>query len=257
MSKSPAFEVLSFGSVSPFLLLCDHASNHVPEAVNGGSLGLPDRDMERHIAYDVGAAGVTRRLAEHLGSVAVMSCFSRLVIDPNRGIDDPTLLMRLYDGSIIPANRNVDEVEINRRKSLFYDPYHAAIEAQIEMIRARGQVPHLISIHSFTKKLAGKPDRPWEIGILWDRDGRLAEPLIAALKADGSLCVGDNEPYSGQLQGDCMYRHGTARGNPHVLIEIRNDLIAEEAGQWAWADRLAPLIRPLMLGTDIEEACHG
>lgn len=246
MSGHPAFELLAPEARGPALVLSDHASNLVPDWVNGGTLGVSAADMARHIAYDVGAAGVTRALARHLKAPAILSRFSRLVIDPNRGDDDPTLVMKLYDGSIIPANRRLGPAEVAERKARLYDPYHAAITAQIDAMLANGITPHLVSVHSFTPQFLGRPSRPWHVGILWDRDDRLARPLIDRLSEDPGLCVGDNEPYSGQLRGDCMYRHGTLRGLPHVLIEIRNDLIESDAEQEVWAERLAPVFAGLI-----------
>ena len=242
----PPFEIVDGHAPGPAVILCDHASNHVPACVNGGDLGLSAADMGRHIAWDVGAAGVARDLGPVLSAPVVLSRFSRLVIDPNRGADDPTLVMKLYDGSIIPANRRVDGTEVARRKAAFYDPYHRAVSDTIDAVAARRGVPHLVSIHSFTPQLRGRPPRPWDVGILWDRDGRLAVPLIAALQAEGDIVVGDNQPYTGQLKGDCMYRHGTERGLPHVLIEVRNDLIASEDGQAAWASRLGRILAGLI-----------
>ena len=230
----------------PAVILCDHASNHDPACVNGGDLGLSDADMSRHIAYDVGAAGLAAALAPMLDASAVLSQFSRLVIDPNRGADDPTLVMKLYDGSIIPANRHADAAEVARRKRAFFDPYHAEVTRVIDRVAARGTPPRLISIHSYTPQLRGRPPRPWHVGVLWDRDDRLAGPLIRMLRKDPDLVIGDNEPYTGQLQGDCMYTHGTLRGLPHVLIEVRNDLIETEAAQRDWAARLAPALKALI-----------
>ena len=245
MSDQPFVKVAAAAS-GPVLLLCDHASNRVPDFVNGGDLGLSAHDMGRHIAYDVGAAGLTRKMAGLMGAPALLSNFSRLVIDPNRGADDPTLVMRLNDGSIIPANRHVDAAEVTRRRDTLYTPYHDAITAQIDQMQADGHTPHILSIHSFTKQFLGRPVRPWQAGILWDTDDRIARPLISALEAEGDLTVGDNQPYSGQLRGDCMYRHGTMRGLPHVLIEVRNDLIETPDGQAEWAARLVRLITPLI-----------
>ena len=242
----PAFEVLNPDAPGPALLLCDHASNVVPDWCAGGNLGLSAADMGRHIAWDPGAAGVTRRLSYEMGAPAVLSRFSRLVIDPNRGIDDPTLVRKLYDGSIIPANRAADAEEVARRRALVYDPYHDAITERIDAMLGRNVTPHLVSIHSFTPKLRGKPARPWHVGVLWAQDERLALPLIARLRAEGGLVVGDNEPYTGRLEGDCMDRHGTKRALPHVLIEVRNDLIADEPGQAAWAARLARIFSDLI-----------
>jgi predicted N-formylglutamate amidohydrolase len=241
MSGAAAHEEINPAGGARILLVCDHATNIVPPEVNGGSLGLPPEDMARHIAYDVGARGVTVELARLLDAPAVLTRFSRLVIDPNRGEDDPTLVMRLYDGTIIPANRRLEPAEARRRLIAYHRPYHAALDAAIERMCAAGRTPALVAIHSYTRQLRGRPPRPWQVGILWHHDGRIAVPLIARLRAEG-LCVGDNQPYSGQLEGDTMSRHGTGRGLPHVLIELRQDLIAEPGEQRAWAARLAPML---------------
>lgn len=243
MSNHPAFEILRPDAKSSILILCDHASNAVPASVNGGTLGLPDADMNRHIAYDVGARGVVEHLSEILDAHAAFSKFSRLVIDPNRGEDDPTLLMKLYDGSIISGNRNADATEKERRLNLFHRPYHEAVKQQIDHMISDGRMPALVSIHSFTPKLRNKPMRPWHLGVLWDEDDRLARPFIEYFAKDQNIIVGDNEPYSGELQGDTMYFHGTQRGLPHILIEIRHDLIDTPDGQQKWAERIAPAIQ--------------
>lgn len=230
------------------LLLCDHATNHVPEEFGDDGLGLPAAEMARHIAFDVGARGVTLELARRLGAAALLTRFSRLVIDPNRGEDDPTLVMRLYDGTVVPGNRAVTPAEVRRRLERYHRPYHRAIEARLDAMLAAGRLPAIVSMHSYTPQLRARPPRPWQVGVLWHRDGRLALPLIARLRAEG-LCVGDNQPYSGELEGDTLSRHGTARGLPHVLIELRQDLIATPAGEAAWAARLAPILSEV-----IEEA---
>lgn len=224
-----------------WLITCDHAANTVPSEINGGTLGLSDADMERHIAYDVGAAGVTLELARLLDSPAILSNFSRLVIDPNRGEDDPTLLMKLYDGTIIPGNRHADAIEINKRLNLCYRPYHRALT---ELAARPGMV--LLSIHSFTRQLDGRPPRPWEIGVLHADDQRLSKPLIAALSAQGGAPVGDNEPYGGHLPGDAVERHALDHGRPNVLIELRNDLIRSPDNQNAWANRIAPVLQGVL-----------
>lgn len=223
---------------SRFLITCDHATNTVPPFVNGGELGLGAGDMNRHIAYDVGAAGVTRALADALGCPAILSDFSRLVIDPNRGDDDPTLLMKLYDGTIIPANRHADAAELERRLDACYRPYHAALAE----LAARRADTVIISMHSFTPQLQGRAPRPWHIGVLWAEDGRYAQPLIARLEEEQDLCVGDNEPYTGYLPGDAIDTHATAHNRPNALIEIRNDLIEHPDQQAQWGQRLAPIL---------------
>lgn len=236
----PSFFIREF-TTDPILFLCDHASNRVPDCVGNGSLGLPESDMGRHIAFDIGVKGTTTRLAAKMGGTTIFSNFSRLVIDPNRAEDDPTLLMRLYDGTLIPQNRHADTTEIERRLEAFHRPYHNAITATLDRFEASA-TPIIVSVHSFTPQLRGRAKRPWHIGVLSAEDRRLADPLIARLEAEPDICVGDNEPYVGKLEGDCMARHGIDRGLPHVLIEIRNDLIETEMGQSEWAGILAPIL---------------
>jgi predicted N-formylglutamate amidohydrolase len=236
-----------------FLLICDHAENRLPAEY--GDLGLPAGEFQRHIAYDPGAAAVTRALAADLGAPAVLSTFSRLLIDANRGEDDPTLIMRLSDGAIVPGNASVDPGERARRIADFHAPYHAAIDAAIDEALAAGNPPALVSLHSFTPVWRGMP-RPWHAGLLWDRDPRMAEPMIAALAEDRSLVVGDNEPYTGALHNDTMYRHGTLRGLAHGLVEIRQDLIADGPGIAAWAARLAAILVRLNRDPEIHKVRH-
>ncbi|MEM6742853.1 MAG: N-formylglutamate amidohydrolase [Pseudomonadota bacterium] len=239
----PAFELVNAEGDPSLLFTADHAANTVPTEVSGGDLGLPPEDMARHIAYDVGVRGVTIGLAEAFGAPAVLSTFSRLVIDPNRGEDDPTLVMKLTDGSVIPGNRHVDGAEVAARLGAWHRPYHGAIRRQLDRAAAAGATPAIVSMHSFTRQFRGRPRRPWHVGVLWDEDPRLAAPLLDRLREERDLVVGDNEPYSGALKGDAMWTHGTRRGLPHALIEIRNDLIADQAGQREWVDRLAPVLR--------------
>lgn len=227
------------------ILTADHARNTLPE--DYGSLGLAPEQFERHIAYDIGVEAVTRGLAQALGCPALMTCFSRLLIDPNRGADDPTLIMRVSDGAIIPGNALIDEEERERRLSRFHRPYHAAITVEIDASLAQGIDPLLVSIHSFTPTWKGIA-RPWHVGVLWDEDDRFAAYLLEALRAQGGLCVGDNEPYSGTLEGDTLYTHGTRRSLRHGLIEIRQDLIAQQSGVDEWISRLAPILEAFMKG---------
>jgi predicted N-formylglutamate amidohydrolase len=238
-SDLPPFVRIDGQRSEGLLLLCDHASNRVPAAY--GDLGLPKGELDRHIGYDIGAAALTRGLAASLDAPALLTTFTRLLIDPNRGEDDPTLIMRLSDGAVVPGNARVDAAERARRIAQFHAPYHDAIDAEIAGAIADGHPPALISMHSFTPVWRGV-GRRWHAGVLWDRDDRIAGPLIAALEAEGDLVVGDNEPYAGALVNDTMYRHGTRRGLAHVLIEIRQDLIATEAGVAEWVGRLTPII---------------
>lgn len=224
------------------LLLCDHASNRLP--ANYGTLGLPAHDLEAHIAYDIGAADLTRRLAAQLAAPALLTRFSRLLIDPNRGARDPTLVMRLSDRRLVPGNARIGADEIGRRRNAYWKPYHAAIDAMIEAMSAAGPIPAVISIHTFTAVWRGIL-RPWQVGVLWDSDVRLPQPLIASLKERG-LVVGDNEPYDGALPGDTLHAHVTRRGLAGLLIEVRQDLVATLEKAHAWADLLAKALRPLL-----------
>lgn len=234
-----AFERIRPANVpSGLIFLCDHAASALPEGT--GTLGLAPELLATHIAYDIGAAAVVRRLAARFASPAILGRWSRLLIDLNRGEDDPTLVMKLSDGSVISGNRDAGPEEIARRIALFHAPYHAAVATEIARSLDQGQVPVLVSLHAFTPVWKGCR-RIWEVGVLWHRDGRLARPLIARLVAAGFM-VGDNEPYAGGLEGDTLDRHGTANGLPHVLIEIRQDLIAEEADAEAFAGRLVPIL---------------
>lgn len=243
MKDFPAFEVIEGRNDLGLLILADHATNRLPSRY--GDLGLEPSAFTRHIAYDIGVEPLTRALAAALGAPAVMSCFSRLLIDPNRGEDDPTLIMKISDGAIIPGNYPMSAEEADFRLSHFHRPYHDAVSGVIAAIEnASGRAPLVISMHSFTpvwKTIL----RPWHAGILWDSDDRAARPLIAALAALPGIVCGDNEPYDGALRGDTMYRHCMRRGIPHALIEIRQDLIAGPEGVAGWTDRLAPILARL------------
>ena len=238
-----AYEVLGGSAALGLVILCDHASNALPSEY--GTLGLAETELQRHIAWDIGAAGVTRRLAEALGAPAVMTRTSRLLIDPNRGEDDPTLIMRLSDGAIIPGNRHLDDAERERRIAQWYRPYHAAIRRVIAAVHDSGRQPILLGMHSFTDVWKGTP-RPWHVGVLWEKDRRIAIPLLEALRAEGDLVVGDNQPYPGQYEGDTMWQHATTNGLPFCSLEIRQDLISSSEGQQAWAARLARILDRLL-----------
>ena len=240
--EAESFAIVPGRADAGVILLCDHAGNAFPPGY--GTLGLPEDQLKRHIAYDIGAAAVTRTVATALGVPALLTRFSRLLIDPNRGADDPTLIMRLSDGAVIPGNRHLDADERARRIERYYRPYHDAIDAVLDRCIAAGVPPAIISMHSFTESWKGVP-RPWHVGILWDRDARLSAPMLDYFNADGGLIVGDNEPYKGSLEGDCLWQHGTTRGLANALIEIRQDLIRDAQGQQQWADRIIALVHTL------------
>ena len=250
-----AYEIANADAPPHLIFVCDHASNAVPQSY--GSLGLAPELFGLHIAYDIGAAKVTRAMAKAFNAPAILGSYSRLLIDLNRGADDPTLVMKLSDGAIIPGNAKADAAEVAKRAALYYRPYHDAIEAAIARARTQGIRPVIISIHSFTPEWRGQK-RPWQVGVLWSKkDGRLALPLLEALRREGDLTVGDNQPYTGELDGDCMAQHALAHALPHVLIEIRQDLIADEKGAATWAERLTPILRSSLARLSLEQTGVG
>ncbi|MPZ11017.1 MAG: N-formylglutamate amidohydrolase [Kiloniellaceae bacterium] len=230
------FDLFNGAGQAPLLLLCDHATRFIPRALK--SLGLDEAALTRHIAWDIGIAEVTRQLARRLDAPALLSHFSRLVVDPNRQLDNPTLMPEISDGTVVPGNRDLDAAAREARIETFFRPYHDAIDAQLDAMQAAGRVPALVSMHSFTPIMHGL-QRPWEIGILWNRDPRLPRPLMDRLRAEG-FSVGDNEPYSGaDGHGYTQHTHGDSRGLANVLIEVRQDLVDTQQGAALWAERLA------------------
>ncbi|MFO1187854.1 MAG: N-formylglutamate amidohydrolase [Alphaproteobacteria bacterium] len=225
------------------LLVVDHATNAIPAEM--GTLGLSEASLGRHIASDLGVAALARELAAAMNAPAILAGFSRLVIDANRGEDDPTLVMRLSDGDVIPGNVAADEAEIARRVRLYHRPYHTAIDAALDRALAGDVRPLLISLHSFTPVWRGRP-RPWHCAILSSGDRTTADGLLSRLRANRALLVGDNEPYSGDLEGDCMDRHGTRRGLPHALIELRQDLILTHDQRGEWVRRLSAILAEMV-----------
>jgi predicted N-formylglutamate amidohydrolase len=241
--EAPAFRILPGRADAGLVILCDHAENTLP--LEYGTLGLEPAQLQRHIAYDIGAAAITQRLNQSLGLPAVLSRFSRLLIDPNRGPDDPTMIMRLSDGAVIPGNKPLDAAERSKRVSTYYEPYHAAIDRVLDRCIATGTVPAILSLHSFTESWKGIP-RPWHVGVLWDTDPRLARPLLDGFYGEGDLIVGDNEPYKGLLIGDCLWQHAQQRGLASAIIEYRQDLVRDAAGQSAWALRTEAIVKRTM-----------
>ncbi|MBV2144761.1 N-formylglutamate amidohydrolase [Falsochrobactrum sp. TDYN1] len=253
MSFSPAHLIGGDFSLGLFLT-ADHGRRDLPAEY--GTLGLAKSEFDRHIAYDIGVEELTRQLARRLGAPAVMGGFSRLLIDPNRGEDDPTLIMQLSDGAVIAGNYPISAGERERRLARFYRPYHDAVARMSAGVKATsGKAPFIVSIHSFTPHWK-KTARPWHIGLLWDSDPRAVAPLLSMLRENPDLIVGDNEPYDGALRNDAMYRHATANGYAHVLIEVRQDLIADEKGAAEWAEQLAPLLARINAHSEIHEIRH-
>ncbi|MDO9415169.1 N-formylglutamate amidohydrolase [Pararhizobium sp.] len=243
------FEIIEGNNGDGLVLLGDHAMRQLPSGY--GSLGLPNAAFERHIAYDIGIEPLTRALSARLEAPAVLGCFSRLLIDPNRGEDDPTLIMKISDGAIIPGNHPITPEEWDNRLNRYHRPYHRAVSQTIGTVAATtGKAPLVVSMHSYTPSWKGVP-RPWHAAVLWDNDPRAVVPLLEALRREPGLLVGDNEPYDGALRNDTMFRHCMASGIPHVLIEVRQDLIATADGVEEWTNRLAPILEELNRRPDL------
>jgi predicted N-formylglutamate amidohydrolase len=227
---------------SRFLLLADHAGNVIPERL--GDLGISNADLNRHIGIDIGIHGVSQRLSALLDAPYLFQRYSRLVIDCNRAPGNATSIPPISDGTRVPANHGLSSEDVRARQDEIFWPYQKAIAAQIEAMRKAGAPPVVIAMHSFTPKHGDYPaPRPWEIGVLFNRDERLARSLIALLEEEGDLTVGINQPYA--VEDDVDYAvpvHCEKGGLLHVELEIRQDLIGTEDGQIAWAIRLARLL---------------
>jgi len=235
-----AFEVIADQDRSPFLITCDHAGKRLPRAL--GTLGLPESELSRHIAWDLGAAQVARALARELGAFAILQTYSRLAIDCNRRVDVPSSIPLVSESTVIPGNQGLSPAQAAERARAIFHPYHARILVEFERRAAASQPSVLIAMHSFTPSFMGVA-RPWHAGMLYNRDVRLGRALLELLRRDPELFVGDNEPYSvSDLSDYGVVVYGEQRGIPHVEIEIRQDLLADEAGQEAWAKRFARLL---------------
>ena len=232
-------EFIAAAQSSGLLLICDHASNDMPAEFN--DLGLTPGELDLHVAIDVGAAMLTRRLARVLGAPAVLATISRLVIDLNRAPGSPASIPSRSHGVAIPGNAGINPSEAERRKFLYFQPYHDRIAEALTAIEASEESAFLISIHSFTPHL--DEERPWHVGVLWDRDQTLAEPILATLYAHEELVIGANQPYSGRSPlGYTCQTHGDAKARPNVILEVRQDLIDAPKGVTAIGEILAPVI---------------
>lgn len=229
---------------SPFVLIADHAGQRIPARL--GDLGLAQAELDRHIGWDIGIAGLAERLSEKLDAFAILQTYSRLVIDCNRPLEAPGSIVAVSDGTAVPGNEGLDDDAKTARALEIFAPYHARITQELDRRSEESPAPVLISLHSFTPVFAGFV-RPWHTGVLYHRDARLAHALRDALRAEAGLVVGDNEPYAVSDTSDfAVPVHGEQRGLLHVELEIRQDLIADAAGQEEWAGRLARILPKLL-----------
>ncbi len=218
------------------LLLCEHASNFIPGHYH--SLGLTEFDSERHIAWDIGALGLARQLSALLDAPLAHATCSRLLLDLNRDVSAPDSIVEYSEDTTIPGNTGLSEAERHLRQMGLYQPFHQEVDALINSRLAAGLHTAVVSVHSFTPRYNGVT-RPWHVGVISHEDRVLAEVMLASLRSEDDLVVGDNEPYGPQ---DGVFhsvgRHGQARGLPCAMIEVRNDLLADGAAQRQWAERL-------------------
>ncbi len=242
--EPPAFELHNEAGRADLLLVCDHASALIPRRL--GSLGLASDLLTLHIAWDIGAAATARLLARRLDAPLLLAGYSRLAIDCNRYLDDPSSIAQESDGIAVPGNRGLSPAERAQRAAALFHPYHHAVAAALDRLHARGRPPALVAVHSFTPVMSGR-SRPWQVGVLWAEDGRMARPLIAALRAQAGILVGDNEPYSGrEPMGYTVEEHAVAKGWPHVALELRQDVVESRGGAEEWAERLARALAPIL-----------
>lgn len=238
----PPFTSVNRDGRTPLLLVCDHASRAVPSGLD--NLGLADEVFTHHIGYDIGAAAVAQTLSETLDAALVVAGYSRLVIDLNRPPGHPQSILPVSDGTIIPGNQNLDEASRRRRVRDLFEPYHDAVNRALARVWERGTPPVLFSVHSFTPRFGNTP-RPWDVGVLWNRDPRIAVPLMEMLEARG-LNVGDNEPYSGKDLAYTIDMHAAAAGLASCVIEINQDQLIDDAGIARWAAILDEVMKEIL-----------
>jgi predicted N-formylglutamate amidohydrolase len=235
--EPPAFQVVRERGRSPYLLACDHGGNLLPRAL--GTLGLGAFDLKRHIVWDIGAAGLARKLADALDAFLIVQTYSRLAIDCNRSPLSSTSIAPLSESTPISGNEHVSPADAEARQREIFQPYHDRIDAELDARTALGRPTILVAVHSFTPVFHGE-SRPWHVGILYNRDARLARILLELFRSESGIVVGDNQPYALSDEGDYTIPiHGERRSIPHVELEIRQDLLADAPGQVAWTDRLA------------------
>ena len=245
----PPVEVLNPEGGMPLVLICDHAGRAIPRSL--GTLGLSPAELGRHIAYDIGAEGVTRLLAERLDAPAVLAPYSRLVIDCNRAPGHPESIIAMSDGTPIPGNQNLSVEAAEARIDSVFWAYHRAVSTTIARHwRRLGIPPGVFSVHTFTPRFKGQ-DRPWDAGVLWNRDSRIATPLMDMLASLDGFKVGDNLPYSGLQSAYTIDIHGAAAGLPNCVIEVRQDQVDTPAGIAMWAARLADILAKIFAAETI------
>ena len=253
--EPPPWQIVNDDGAARTLLVCDHASRRIPRRLN--DLGLDRLALRRHIACDIGAGEVTRRLSRMLDAPAIFANYSRLVVDCNRRLNDPTAFLAVSDGEFVPGNHDLTAAAKALRVNTIFHPYHAGIRDRLHRFRAAGITPAFVAIHSFTPIFNGT-SRPWQIGVLWDTDPRIPVPLMEKLGRIPGLVVGDNEPYSGRAPADyTVDHHAEPAGLPHVSIEIRQDLISTAEGAERWSLILGRALAEILADDELYTVLDG
>lgn len=241
MSKHPPFVIIPSKSDQSVFCFCDHASNHIPERF--GQLGLDDKELQRHIAWDIGAETVTRQFCNTFGAAGLLARFSRLLIDPNRDLSSNGLIPKISDGTIVPGNKDLSDQHRQDRIDTYYEPYHQMLEEQLNLLEKRANDPLIVSIHSFTLKPETGDQRELDIGLLWKVDESKAIRVKAEIERVHPYIIGLNEPYSALKLNHTMDRHVIPRGWRHITFEVRQDLIDTEAKALLMAERLSSALK--------------
>lgn len=240
LDEPPAYGVVNPDGASPYVLLCEHASPRVPRSL--GDLGLPEAERMRHIGWDIGAQALALGLSAALDAPLFVANYSRLVVDCNRPLGNPSIMPDVSESTVVPGNRSLTEAVRQARIDALFHPYHAVVSRRLDLRQAAGLPTLVVGVHSFTPVYKGQA-RPWHAGILFDRAQGFGQAIIAALAADPALAIAANEPYRIDADDYTVPVHGDARGLPSVLLEIRQDLIGNDAGVADWAARLARALR--------------
>ncbi|NNC37123.1 MAG: N-formylglutamate amidohydrolase [Acidimicrobiales bacterium] len=241
MSDHLPFVILPAKSNRPVFCFCDHATNHIPGRFD--QLGMNDVDLQRHIAWDIGAETLTRQFCETFGAAGLLARYSRLLIDPNRDLASDALIPQISDGTIIPGNQNLTDQQRQHRIDHYYEPYHEMLEEQLDLVELRGVDPLIVSIHSFTPKPDTGDHRQLDIGLLWKVDENKAIRVKAEIERIHPYNIELNEPYSALKLNHTMDRHVVPRGWRHITLEVRQDLIDTEAKALLMAERLSSALR--------------
>ena len=246
-------EIVNRGGKSPLFFVCEHASRTIPRKL--GSLGLDDSDLERHIAWDIGAEAMSRQLADAFDAALVLQRYSRLVIDCNRPPQTPAAVPEVSESTVVPGNLQLGKADREERISSIFVPFHDAIAGLLDERAAAGQETILVTVHSFNRVYDGF-ERPWHVGAQYNRAPAFSQRINTLLAREETLCVGDNEPYP--VNDDTHYTipvHGEQRGVVHTMLEVRNDLVGDPQGQMIWAERLAGVINQAVI--DMEDDLDG